>query len=49
MNRPNLDNIARQAKATGRRVARKLKQQSAPTVAKLCEEREAAKVVNLRV
>ena len=49
MNRPNLDNIARQAKATGRRVARKLKQQSAPMVAKLCEEREAAKVVNLRV
>jgi integrase len=49
MNRPNLDNIARQAKATGRRVARKLKQQSAPTVAKLCEEREAAKVVSLRV
>ena len=49
MNRPNLDIIARQAKATGRRVARKLKQQSAPTVAKLCEEREAAKVVSLRV
>ena len=49
MNRPNLDNIARQAKATGRRVARKIKQQAAPMVAKLCEEREAAKVVNLRV
>ena len=49
MNRPNLDNIARQAKATGRLVARKIKQQAAPTVAKLCEEREAAKVVSLRV
>lgn len=49
MNESNLDSMVRRAKATGRRVARKREQQAAPTVAKLCEEREGAAVVSLRV